>query len=301
MVEREAYQWRYRLLSADVYKFKKLVGFDLESFNNVLFCRLKDSVSPRKTELGPANKLSSKSIVIMVLIFLRNGFTYEVLSGNFGLSESRCRNIIKDVISVFWDVLKDQIIWNGYVNQQNHLPEEYSNFSQVVGVVDCTEFQIVRPSSIALQKQFFRGKKKFHSVKLQIVVEPVSGIIIHIFGLFSGKIHDFNIFRCSDVTTKLREREFLMADSGYQGIQKYCNAIIPIKKSKFRKLTEDEQDFNVALSIRRVIVENTIEKIKKWKVLQGKYRGKVMNMELFTTIIYVCCALTNLKLKIMHH
>ena len=53
------------------------------------------------------------------------------------------------------------------------------NCSMVVGIVDATEQICNRPKID--QREFYSGKSKCHVFKSQIVVEPRSGRIIHIF------------------------------------------------------------------------------------------------------------------------
>lgn len=88
-----------------------------------------------------------------------------------------------------------------------------------------------------------------------------------------GTKHDFALFKESDLS--LNEVLELLADSGYQGLQKlHENSQTPKKKPKKGKLTKEEKAGNSELSRRRVIVENVIRSLKIFRILSERYRNR---------------------------
>lgn len=88
-----------------------------------------------------------------------------------------------------------------------------------------------------------------------------------------GTKHDFALFKESDLS--LNEVLELLADSGYQGLQKlHENSQTPKKKPKKGKLTKEEKAGNRELSRRRVIVENVIRSLKIFRILSERYRNR---------------------------
>jgi hypothetical protein len=68
---------------------------------------------------------------------------------------------------------------------------------------------------------------------------------------------------------------FLLADSGYQGIQEYHeNSEIPIKKPRGGELTADEKSHNRELSRRRVPIEWVNARIKTFKMMSVPFRNR---------------------------
>lgn len=66
-----------------------------------------------------------------------------------------------------------------------------------------------------------------------------------------------------------------LADTGYQGIQKLNhNSIIPFKKKRNTKLTEEQKKFNHQLSSKRIVIENVFASLKKFKIISTKYRNR---------------------------
>ena len=77
----------------------------------------------------------------------------------------------------------------------------------------------------------------------------------------NGKRHDFRLFKESK--THLHPQIKVITDTGYQGLQKqHKNTNIPKKKSN-QKLSSD-----------RVINENIIEVIKRFKIIADRYRNR---------------------------
>jgi len=66
-----------------------------------------------------------------------------------------------------------------------------------------------------------------------------------------------------------------VADSGYQGIgQLHANSCLPQKKSKHHPLTDQQKASNREISQVRIAVENTIGRLKVFKILAERYRNR---------------------------
>ena len=81
------------------------------------------------------------------------------------------------------------------------------------------------------------------------------------------------MFKRSDIY--LLERIILLADKGFQGIvELHKNSLTPHKKSKKRPLTPEQKRFNSSLSKDRIAIEHVNRRIKRFKILQHRYRNK---------------------------
>jgi hypothetical protein len=66
-----------------------------------------------------------------------------------------------------------------------------------------------------------------------------------------------------------------VTDSGYLGMDKiHGNSTMPKKKSKKNPLTKEDKAANRAISSRRVLNENVIGSIKRFKIVADKYRNR---------------------------
>ena len=89
----------------------------------------------------------------------------------------------------------------------------------------------------------------------------------------NGKRHDLKLLETSRVRCKLDTK--LILDSGYQGLQKiHANTDLPKKKTKSHPLTKEEKRENKQLSSARVLNENVIGMLKRFRIIADKYRNR---------------------------
>lgn len=66
-----------------------------------------------------------------------------------------------------------------------------------------------------------------------------------------------------------------VVDSGYTGIKKLqSTSQLPHKRTKGKSLTKDEIQANRNISSKRVLNENVIGRLKRFKILSDKYRNR---------------------------
>jgi hypothetical protein len=89
----------------------------------------------------------------------------------------------------------------------------------------------------------------------------------------NGKKHDFKLFRDSKVRWVQNIQGIV--DSGYTGIKKLqTTSLLPKKRSKAQPLTKEEKRTNRNISSERVLNENVIGRLKRFKILSDKYRNR---------------------------
>jgi hypothetical protein len=88
-----------------------------------------------------------------------------------------------------------------------------------------------------------------------------------------GSVHDFEIFKQSGV--HLLDGILLVGDKGFQGIcALHPFSLTPYKKPKNGMLTAEQKAFNSSLSKFRIFIEHVNRRIKRFKILQMRYRNK---------------------------
>jgi len=103
-------------------------------------------------------------------------------------------------------------------------------------------------------------------------VNKVDQSVVAIFSS-RGKNHDFKIFKDSKIAF-LKDTK-LLGDSGFQGAQKiHENTTLPIKKRKNKKLTKEEREYNQKLAQDRVLNENVLAVLKRFKIIACRYRNR---------------------------
>jgi hypothetical protein len=89
----------------------------------------------------------------------------------------------------------------------------------------------------------------------------------------NGKCHDFKLWKESK-TGVLPEIK-IITDSGYQGLQNlHAKTEMPKKRTKNKPLTKEEKKSNQALSSERVLNENVIGMLKRFKIISDRYRNR---------------------------
>ena len=93
----------------------------------------------------------------------------------------------------------------------------------------------------------------------------------------------------------LKENVKCVADTGYQGIQKFhANNELPKKKSKKNPLTKEDKKQNHRISSTRITIENIIREVKIFRIIAEKYRNRRKRFALRFNLI---AARYNLNLK----
>ncbi|SPM45403.1 IS5 family transposase ISOt6 [Orientia tsutsugamushi] len=66
----------------------------------------------------------------------------------------------------------------------------------------------------------------------------------------------------------------MITDTGYQGIQKIHNNSELPKKNKKNPLTKNDKKNNLRLARERVVNENVIGNVKRFKIIADQYRNR---------------------------
>ena len=119
--------------------------------------------------------------------------------------------------------------------------------------------------------------------------------VLFISKAYSGRRHDFAIFK--DIFTNIDLRAYrLHVDASLVGIQKaaHCDYVwIPYKARKNQPLTKVQKAINGAFSSVRVVVENTIAKLKAFFILRIENRMRIKQK--LDDAVQICAALANFK------
>lgn len=163
------------------------------------------------------------------------------------------------------------------ISSWDDLKRQFPKVAEIL--IDATEQQRKRPKR-RVQKKYYSGKKKRHTLKTQLIVNP-QGQILAVSKTYPGSIHDYEIFRKNKTARKIPQNTKAYLDRGYQGIKKDfpdLKALTPVKKNHWkRKLTLSEKIYNTKLAKKRVVVEHIISRLKKYQILAGIFRNKVDN------------------------
>jgi hypothetical protein len=117
-----------------------------------------------------------------------------------------------------------------------------------------------------------------------VVVDKASKTIICTQTVTQGRQHDRKLLAASKVRFLAATKAIL--DSGYQGFQKeHQNTAIPAKKTKLKPLSKEQKKTNRQLASDRVLAENVIGSLKRFRILAERYRNRRKRFGLRFTLI----------------
>jgi hypothetical protein len=89
----------------------------------------------------------------------------------------------------------------------------------------------------------------------------------------NGKKHDFQLFKDSKV--RWNKDVCGIVDTGYMGIKKlHSNSRVPTKRSAKKPLTKHDKRLNRNIASERALNENVIGSLKRFKILNDRYRNR---------------------------
>jgi len=240
-------------------QFKRAVGIPrilFELFVGVLETPFKE----KQSKGGPKPKLDLEDILLMTLTYYRDYPTFFSLGNIFELDESNVYRWVKWTEKTLYKQLEGVI--------DISLLDETSE-----QLVDVTECSIQRPKDNDIQREYYSGKKKKHTIKAQIIMNEKDKKIISVC-FDKGSVHDFKIFK--ETTRGLPKSLAFLADSGYQGILDYFkNSMTPKKKSKNNPLNDQDKELNKLISSIRISVEHVNCQLKIFRILAERYRSRI--------------------------
>ena len=114
------------------------------------------------------------------------------------------------------------------------------------------------------------------------------GHFVWISEAYRGPVHDSRIAREGGVLYILSPEEVLIADKGYEGIERIRSPV------KGKDLSSVEKLYNRTLNKKRVIVERAFGRLKEFGCLKQPWRSSLDKQD---KVFVICAAITNEKLK----
>ena len=289
----------YDRLSKKPLLFKSFTGLTVKEFDDIYdkemakrhgrheIRRLSKRKGSRERSIGAGRhfKLDVKNRFLMLLVYCRLYITCTLAGFLFDLDQSNiCRDMQKIEPLVRKCVPIPQKMHR--LTKRLRTPEEVEKqFPGFMSFIDCTEQQIPRPENRRRRKTYYSGKRKRHTVKTQIMVNN-QGIIIHKTGHKKGKRHDYDIYKKNHpVTPKQVVNVF---DLGYLGVGKDFpdqKSSLPNKKKRNQELSAEEKEYNRSHSRKRIVIEHTICRMKKHRIMGDVFRNRLRKYDRVSDIV----------------
>ena len=176
-----------------------------------------------------------------------------------------------------------------------------NNTLSFLAFIDATEQQIPRPVDNKRRKAYYSGKKKRHAVKTQFMVNNHC-FITHKANHKRGGRHDYDIYKKNH---PLVPKEIVnVFDLGYLGIENDFPdqlSSIPNRKKRNLQLSDDHKEYNKSHSKRRIIIEHTICRLKKYRILAEVFRNRLRKYNKVSDCIRIVSGLVNYRIMNVIH
>ncbi len=112
------------------------------------------------------------------------------------------------------------------------------------------------------------------------------GYILHKATHKKGRRHDYDVYKKNHPV--IPKEVVTVIDLGYLGVETDFPeqlSVLPCKKKRNRFLSDDEKEYNVIHSKKRIVVEHTICRLKKYRIMNDIFRNKLRNYNRISDIV----------------
>ena len=275
---------RYAGLRRHPSAFRALTGLTVPQFDAMwleVAPRLLDAERKRLTRPGRRRAigaghpfaLSERDRVLLTVVWLRRYPIYEVLGLLFGISQETAVRTVPRVLPILEAA--------GLTSMRGRDPGKYRRPNvdallretpELAVIVDTFEQRIERPTDRTVADTYYSGKKKQHTLKVQVAVDEGGGII-DIPPSVRGPTNDLTLLRESGLPGRLPQEVGILGDLAYVGITAFHpTGATPRRKPRSRPRPPEDIAFNTAFARRRVTVEHAIGRLRSFEALAQRDR-----------------------------
>ncbi len=254
-----------------VAEFDRLVRDTLPAFKAAEIQRL--SRPERQREIGGARtaELGGRDQVLLTVVWLRVYPTHDVLGYLFGVSAITVGRIIKRVLPVLEQAGRDTMrLPDPGKKRRRQLDDLLHDTPELAVVIDSFEQKVQRPKDPHARDGFYSGKKKTPTLKSQVAVNEETGMVVDVSASMPGPTADIKLLEQSGLMERLPKGIGGIGDLAYVGLgQLHPHGLgaSPRRKPRGQPRPAEDMAYNRAFSRRRIIVENTIGRLRRYQSL----------------------------------
>ena len=271
---------KYVYLSGFPKIFLTMTGLHLDEFDDLVsavwpryqaaeLARLSRPDRQRDIGGGDPADLSMRDQALLTVIGLRQYPTPDVLGYFFGVSQATVSRYVKQVLPILEQEGRAGLRRpDPGRKRRRKLDEWLKDMPDIMVVIDSFEHKVQRPKDPTERDDWSSGKKKTHTIQGPVAVDEETGEIVDIPESTPGPTADIKRLEESKWLEKLPDGVGGMGDSGYQGLAKlHAQGYSPRKKPRGTDRPLEDVAYNTAFSRRRIVVENTNNRIRRYQSL----------------------------------
>jgi hypothetical protein len=273
---------RYDYLRRYPIVFLKMTGLRLSEFASLLDDMLPRFANAEQTRLrrtprqrapggGRHADLAARDQILVAVIWLRQYPTNEVLGFLFGVSDSTASRILTRVTPLLEATGKDSMrLPDPGRKHRKELDDLLKETPELAVIIDSFEQPVQRSKDRADADTHYSGKKKRHTLKSQIAVDEQTGEICDLSESVVGPTADITLLKESQLLARLPEGVGGIGDLAYVGIAELHPkglGATPRRKPRGKDRPPEDVCFNRAFAKRRIKVEHTIGRMRRYQSL----------------------------------
>ena len=262
--------------------FLKMTGLQLNEFASLLDdmlprfaqaeqARLQRANRRRATGAGRHADLAPRDQILLAIIWLRQYPTNEVLGFLFGVSDSTASRILTRLVPILEASGKDTMrMPDPGRKHRKELPQLLKETPQLAVIIDTFEQKVQRCKDPKQADAHFSGKKKQHTLKPQVAVDEQDGTLCDVSESVVGPTADLTLLKQSGLLARLPEGVGAIGDLAYVGIGEAHPVGLgatPRRKPRGKERPPEDIEFNRAFAKRRITVEHTIGRMRRYQSL----------------------------------
>lgn len=258
-----------------LYEFEQLVpAFEQELYLH----KLTASGRIRKPGGGIKGHLpDARAKLFFILFYIKTYPTFDVLGCLYGKSSGRSCEAAHLYLEVLQKTLGKKIQFpERKIRSVEELLEKFPEVKDVF--IDGTERPIQRPKRGKANKRTYSGKKKAHTRKSIVIADEHKRILL-VSPAKPGRRHDKRLTDRELLGEYIPKEVSVWADSGFQGLEQKrppgSLTFIAKRGRKNKPLTKAERKENRIIASFRIVNENAIGGMKRYRATTDKLRNKI--------------------------
>jgi len=273
---------RYPLLGAAPAVFRSMTGLTVEAFGDLLEdlrprlaeadrARLSRPDRQRAIGAGHPFELTPRDQLLLTVVWLRQYPTRDVLAYLFGVSKPTVTRTLARLIPLLEAAGRDTMrMPDPGRGRRKPLDVLLRETPELAVIIDTFEQRVQRPRRASEADAHYSGKKKQHTLKVQVAVDEQTGRIVDVADSVPGPTADITLLEGSGLLDRLPAGVGALGDLAYVGIEKLHPAGLgatPRRKPRGRPRPPEDGTSNYVFSRRRVLVEHGIGRLRRFQAL----------------------------------
>ena len=227
----------------------------------------------RKRAIGAGDTfdLAETEQLLAVVIWLRVYPVQSVLGFLLGVSGTTVGRLLGRWLPVLAQTGRDTMrLPDPGRKRRKSLDQLLADTPGLAVIVDTFEQRVQRPATRSEADRYYSGKKRQHTLKSQVAVDEETGQIVDVGESVPGPSADMTVLKESGLLARLPTGVGAIGDLAYVGLHKIATdglGAAPRRKPRSQPRPPEDVLYNQAFARRRVIVEHTIGRMRRYQSL----------------------------------